>query len=407
MAKSYAESKEEKYRFWKNKPVMKMEEKCRVSEIIDSNMGDKYKKDVYTNLPDGYKWIRIELNEQDKMLDVSDFLTKYYGRGSDSSYIIKYDPDRLRWEMNNIGYFLSVCSQNLKIIGIIGFTFRNVQLNDDKLKVCEAMYMCCDPKYRGKGLARVLMEENIRQSVSMGVNEGIYCNNRISPSPIATVRQYARPIDYKKLRANDFIEISEIDDDVAHDKTKIKLRPNKKYIIAENNEDNINIVDRLYNKYMKSFNLHMIMTKQEISNYFFDDRYVRTLLIKNDKDEFVDFISYNFYDIYNTQKEENNVIKASNILMYTSLETRVDLIFINVFKQISYDKIYIVYINDMMHSNSAILSKIKNADEDTDDDEKHACFDMNLVKTGKKTFINLFNRKCEKMRQDMISLLLF
>jgi hypothetical protein len=125
----------------------------------------------------------------------------------------------------------------------------------------------------------------------------------------------------------------------------------------------------------------------------------------------VDFVTYNFYDIDNKENKENkegdNIIKVANLLMYSSNEVRPDLIFINILKQISFDKIHIVYMMDMMHSNEFILSNVKNADEDTDDDEEHATYDMNILKTGKKLFINLFNWRCETFKQNMISWLTF
>jgi len=93
--------------------------------------------------------------------------------------------------------------------------------------------------------------------------------------------------------------------------------------------------------------------------------------------------------------------------MYSANNVRSDLLFINILKQISYDKIHVIYINDMMHSNEAILSNVKNADEDTDDEEETAVFDMNIVKTSKKTFITLYNIECESLKQTMVSWLIF
>jgi len=414
MSKSYAEVKDLKSKYWNNKPVMNLDEKNYVSKQIDNNL-DAYKKNELTKLPVGYFWEKINLGDQEKMTNVVNFLTAHYDRGGlDPSYIIKYDPDRLRWEMNNVGYFLTVCKQNTvpkendsPIVGLVGFTFRTVQINSDRMTMTEPMYMCCSKLYRKKGLAKVLMDETIRQSSLLGLDKGIFCDNRIVPKPVATIRQYSRPLNYKKLRENDFIEICGVDDEVVHNRTRINLRPNPKYIVAVKNEKNIDTVYQLYNKFVKSFNLHMVLSKNEVENFFFNDKYVKTVIVNDENNLPVDFIAYSFYDIYNLGKTENNVVKASNILMYSSNETRADLLFINVLKQISADKIQIVYINDIMHNNEVILSKIKNADEDTDDEEENAVYDMGIVKIGKKTFINLFNWKCGTFRQDMVSWLIF
>jgi hypothetical protein len=143
----------------------------------------------------------------------------------------------------------------------------------------------------------------------------------------------------------------------------------------------------------------------------FNEKYVKTVLVMSDDDSVktpVDFITYNFYDIINTNnKDGDNIIKTANLLMYSSNEIRPDLIFINILKQMSFDKIHNVFVMDMMHNNEFILSNVKNADEDTDDEEENSTYDMNIGKTGKKLFINLFNWKCGTFKQNMISWLTF
>ena len=195
--------------------------------------------------------------------------------------------------------------------------------------------------------------------------------------------------------------------------------------VAEKTEENIELVYKLYTNYMQTFSFNAILTKKDIEHYMFNDKYVKTILImdKEDTDDAdldvslhnknnktkppVDFITYNFYDLVNTDKVENNIIKVANLFMYSSNEIRADLIFINLLKQLAHDKIQTFFIMDMMESNEAILSSIKNADEDTDDEEENATYDMNIVKTGKKLFINLFNWKCEPFKQNMVSWLTF
>jgi hypothetical protein len=271
-----------------------------------------------------------------------------------------------------------------------------------------------------RNIEKPLMDETIRQSVIYGIDKGVFCDNRIVPKPIATFRQYSRPINYKKLRENDFVEIGGVDDELVHNKTKINLKPNKRYVFAENNEKNIDIVYDLYNRYMNTFCFHMVLTKKDIENYLFNEKYARTYIIMSDPDNDetnsgqihtnkpIDFVTYNYYDIINTEnKTSDNVIKAANVLMYSSNEARPDIIFINLLKQLSFDKIHIVYVMDMMHSNKIILSNVKNADEDTDEEEENAVYDMNIIKSNKKIFLNLFNWKCNTFTQNMVSWLLF
>ena len=163
---------------------------------------------------------------------------------------------------------------------------------------------------------------------------------------------------------------------------------------------------------METFNVSIVLTKNEIENYMFNNKYVKTLLVmsdNNNESKVVDFITYNFYDLVNTNKKdgEDRIIKVANILMYSALNVRPELLMINVLKQISFDKIHVIYVNDMMHTNEAILSNVKNGDEDTENEEESAMYDMNLVKTNKKTFLNLFNIESSIYKQTMVSWLLF
>jgi hypothetical protein len=409
MSKTFAEAKTHESKYWKKKPVQKFDEKVYVSEeICSKNILMKKYGSLNQELPVGYQWDKIELCDQEKMEHVSTFLTVHYKRGTDSSYIIKYDPNMLKWEMNNHGVVLAIRETTTDhIVGMIGVTYRTVQLCDDVMTIAEPMYMCCDEKYKHTGIANILMDEITRHSLALGLDKGVFCTNYIVSKPITTFRQYARSINYKKLKENNFVEIAGVNDDDVHNKMRINLNPNKKYVNAKKSEANIDTVHRLYTQFMSSFNIHIVMNKQEIENYFFDERYVKTYLVLNENAEPVDFISYNFYDIYNTKKSCDNVMRMANILMYSSNEVSPDLLFINILKQLAADKVHNVFITDMMQSSDFILSSLQHADHDTDDEDENAVYDLSISKTGKKYFMNLFNWKMEDLTQNMCSWLIF
>lgn len=407
MSKTYTEAQQRESKYWRRKPVQKMDEKVYVSEQICSKETLMKKYNNMGALPIGYEWDKVDVNDQEKMEQISTFLTLHYKRGTNSSYVVKYDPNMLKWEMNNNGSFLVIREENKNIVGLIGITQRTVQVCKDVMTIVEPMYLCCDEKYKKTGIANILMDEATRQSLMVGIDKGVFCTNYIVSKPIVTFRQYARSINYKKLKENDFVEIAGVNDDDVHNQLRINLNPNKKYVYAEKNETNIDIVHKLYTQFMGSFNIHIVMDKSEIENYFFDARYCKTYFVLNDDAEPVDFIAYNFYEIYNTKKTDNNIMKMANILMYSSNEVRADLLFINILKQLAADKIHNVFITDMMHSNEFILSSIKHADEDTDDEEENAVYDFSISKTGKKYFVNLFNWKMENLTQNMASWLIF
>ncbi len=95
MSKSYTEAKTLKFNYWKNKPVMHLTDKVYTSNSIKSKseIETKYKKDIDTVIPPGYRWDKIDANDTEKMTHISSFLTEHYKRGGDSDYIIPYNPE--------------------------------------------------------------------------------------------------------------------------------------------------------------------------------------------------------------------------------------------------------------------------------------------------------------------------
>ncbi|AYV77648.1 MAG: glycylpeptide N-tetradecanoyltransferase 1, partial [Dasosvirus sp.] len=303
MSTSYKDAKELEFKYWKTKPVLGLKEKNYISSNIlqEYEIDKKYLKDKQTSLPIGYSWVKVELT--DNMKNVADFLTLYYLKESNKKYIIKYDPEYIKWQFRNQGYFLVITNLQNEYIAVIGLTPRTVEIYANSIQMMEPMFMCCHPKYRKKGLAKVLMNEATRMASIDGYKYGIFCDNIIVPSPVARIRYYSRPLNYIHLKQNEFVEVSGINDEQVHDKTKIKLRPNKNYVVAKKTIDNIETVHKMYSEYVDSFSLHLTLTLKDVENYMFDSRYVKTIFVLDESEKPIDFITYNFYDIHNGDQD--------------------------------------------------------------------------------------------------------
>jgi len=396
MIKTFKNAQNITNKFWNTKPVMKKNTNIFETKIIDTNIEEKSEQ---TKLPDGFVWEEISY---DNGSSVCDFINKYYKRGNNSNYVIMYDTERIKWETNNKGYFL-VIKNNNEIIACVCVSFVSVMLNDKTYDMCNPQYLCCADDYKNHGITRVLVDEVARLTNN---NTGIFLSNTIIAQPISTIRYYTRPLNYKKLRENDFVEIGGMKDDEIHNKLRINLKPNKQYIKIEYNESMLELVYSMYCKYMTSFNVSMVLTKDELKNYLFNTKYVKTFLITSNNIP-VDFVSYNFYDITNTQKTENNIIKACNLLMYSSNVIAPEIMFMNIMKNMNADGHEIVFINDTMNNTDIILSSVKNANEDTEDEEENANYNLNIMKTSKKSFMYLYNLKNQLFKQNMVSWFLF
>jgi len=399
MIKTFKNAQNITNKFWNTKPVMKKNTNIFETKIIDTNIE---KKTEQTKLPDGFVWEEISY---DNGSSVCDFINKYYKRGNNSKYVIMYDTERIKWETNNKGYFL-VIKNNNEIIACVCVSFVSVMLNDKTYDMCNPQYLCCADDWQNHGITRVLVDEVSRLANVNINNTGIFLSNTIIAQPISTIRYYTRPLNYKKLRENDFVEIGGMKDDEIHNKLRINLKPNKQYIKIEYNESMLELVYSMYCKYMTTFNVSMVLTKDELKNYLFNTKYVKTFLITSNNIP-VDFVSYNFYDITNTQKTENNIIKACNLLMYSSNVIAPEIMFMNIMKNMNADGHEIVFINDTMNNTDIILSSVKNANEDTEDEEENANYNLNIMKTSKKSFMYLYNLKNPLFKQNMVSWFLF
>lgn len=393
MAQKFCDIKNYTSTYWSYKPVMKFNERHLVpSQRLTNEQMNKISSIEQEQLPEGYKWGIVNLDNND-IKNVCDFLNKFNHN---------ININRLRWIMRS-GFFVTIYDQYNNMIATIGTTTRNIQLMSQQHTVMEPLYMCCLDEYKQTGISKVLINELTRLSVLANINKAVFCNNRIVSKPIATIRQYARPLNYIKLRQHNFIDVIERDEKVVQSKLNIHLKPNKKYIYAEPTEANIDTVYNLYNTYVNTFNVHMVLSKEEIKHYLFDANYVKTYLVCNDDNKFIDFISYSFYDV---KTENEDVIKVANILMYSSNSIISELLFINILKQLSFDGFDIVYINDMMQNNEFILSNVKGGNDDTDDEET-SVYDLNIIKTNKKYFLTLYNLNSPTFSQNMVSWLIF
>ena len=391
--------------FWKKKPTMKNDISYQKYKIIDNDINsdtiEQYK------LPNGYTWNTINIDNEDIVLIVN-FLKEHYLSSKGSKFNIDYTIEYLKYRINN-GYFITINNEKNIILGVVGITESKGYIYDEEHTFIEPCLLCVNKNCRMKGIAELLMNEVIRIGKDNNYKTGLFITEKNVVKPIGRVRYYSRPLNYKHLYNNEFmsIAIQDINIDEIHNKTKINLKPNKRYVIVGNTEENVNKIYDLYEEYTKSFFIRQKLTKDDIGRILLNENYCTTIFVKNDNGDVVDFISYLKYDVINTEKEEDNKIRCAKIFMYSSNKTNPELLFINVIKQMSFDKHHIVYIPDIMHSSDFILSKIKNADEDTDDEEENAVFQYNIIKTIKTEYMNMFNIELQNMKQNNISWLLF
>jgi len=400
MPNRYKDALKHTYKYWVDKPTMGLNKKLYASQSINNDrVRSQYNQNIKISLPNNCVWRITDLHDIDNMDMISKFLSKYYTADLSSKFRTKYDTHYVSWKLGKGGKFICIYYKHI-LVGTIGYNYKIVQVYEKTITMCEPMFLCAHPKFRGKGIAKALMDEVTRQSSISEHYSGIFVTNVLVPTPSVTLRHYIRPINYKKLVKYKFLELNDVDIDLGHEKSRIKLKPNKKYILAKKNTENVKIVHDMYSENMKTFNITNILSLQEIEHYFFDDRYTRTYFIYDKNDQPVDYVTYHFYDIIDT---DGNEIKSSTIISYSSNQTRSDLIIINIMKQLSKDGIDVIYLTDMGNNCDVVLSDPRCIDYDSDSENLTQVCDLNFLKTGKKSFINLYNWQCERLKQNMVN----
>jgi hypothetical protein len=427
MSRSYSEAKESVSTYWKKKPVLQMGCAYTTNEVIDNELSEKVsKKEI--ELPKGYQWKTIDVSDSE-FIKLADFIKVNQKRTNDQHFLSDYTAESIVWQMGGRGKFIVIeyegkDESNLQICSCIGYTSMNVQIYDETKLMTVPFFLTVGTKYRSRGMSKLLIDRLIIESARLGIMCGCFATNKIVPSPIVQLRHYSRPLNYEYLYENGFVDIDDVSVEVAHEKTRIRLRPPPNYLIAKRTPENIEEVHRIYCESMKSYSLHICLSLEDIEHYFFNDKFCKVILIYKFVEETktksgtsipvkyetmkpVDFLAYNFFDIINTKNVDHNRIKCANILMYSSLKTREDIVVINSIKHISLDGMDVVQMSDQMNSTEVLLTSSKYANEDTDEEDENSVYDLHFLKTEKKTMINLFNWKCNLMKPGMVSWLTF
>lgn len=401
ITKSYKHESGRRSVYWKNHPVMRFNERVNRETLISpkETLLERYVDNKLAKLPDGFHWYETDTVDNRLTGPIIDFIQK----NDDSTFRQILDHHMILWKMGINGKFVSIVDDKQQICGTIGFNWGSIQLGEIDRLVCIPYYFVIDPSYRGSGMAKVLMDRVIANSFKFGIDAGCFATNRMVSAPIVQLRHYLRPLNYKYLVERKFIDIEDVDQEIAHNRTKIRLKPNPLYIRAESTEQNVRKVYELYERQRTNYYLSRKLSIDEIQNYFFDEKYCTTLLVHDDSNptgDPIDFIAYHTYVVIGADQME---IRCADIIQYSTQKTREDILIINALKQISMDGIHIVNMTDQQNSDDVLLCTSHLANEDTDDEERTAVYDLNFIKSSKKTMINLFNLKGTLIRPNMVS----
>lgn len=196
------------YQFWETQPVPKLDEQPEKSEPIEPNKTpDQIKAEPY-NLPDGFVWDTLDLQDDSILKELYMLLNENYVEDEDSMFRFDYSPQFLRWALQPPGWRrdwhcgVRVQKSN-KLVGFIGATPAEIKIvsGDQRqiVQMVEINFLCVHKRLRSKRMTPVLIREITRRVNLGGIFQAIFTAGVVLPKPVAKCRYYHRSLNPKKL----------------------------------------------------------------------------------------------------------------------------------------------------------------------------------------------------------------
>jgi ribosomal protein S18 acetylase RimI-like enzyme len=382
--------------FWQTKPVLKKGDFVYKSTEIDNlNNRSIYNSSVPSKLPDIMEWKLIDRANNSEMNNACEFLTRYYTLKNPK---IHFSLDLLDWCLGADGVVLTIINKKTKAIaGIICCEIQNTVVYERIEKFAHTQFLCTHPVYRGKNMAKLLINELSRHLfMKCGISQGIFESEEKLMQPTSTIRIYARPLNYNKLHRTEFIMTEEKNIDTLHKNFLITDGLDSNYLIMQ--ESHMEEVYKLYNLYISKFNMSRKYTKKELTATLLNNKIVKSYVVMSD-DKIVDFVSY-----CNIQYDtETDPVNAAYLFLYTLNTEYGESMVDHVLRIMAAKDVDIMITNDSMVMNDIILTAKYDVDEyDSDSESYSKVFEHKLLKQEKK-YVNLFNWKCPYIPADRLS----
>lgn len=332
------------YKYWKTKPVTQLDNRAVLPRIIDDNYLEKYKDKPETKLPSQYQWSTYDINNNDDLEKVSNFLTKFYGcENNKSKFAHEFTPRLLKWLLIN-GFIYGVeaitetKSENNtenntenkvenKIVAVICGRIQRMQLFNLETNTVQITHTCVHPKLREKKLLQILIEETIRrQANNSDCKVGCFNTMKYIPKPVCKTENYNRAINYERLYKTGFVKLVRKDKNTEEEelelaineyKVRTPIKRDDSPIVVRMDQSNVEKAHEILCEYQDKYNIYDKYTLEEFKERFMNSDVCSSyVLIKND--EVKDFFSYYHHSMINVENKQS--IRITKMYLYSSNE---------------------------------------------------------------------------------------
>jgi len=266
-----------RYQFWETQPVPQLHERPERSEPIEPNKTPDQVRGTPYNLPDGFVWDTLEINDDSILKELYSLLNENYVEDEDSMFRFDYSPQFLRWALQPPGWRrewhcgVRVQKSN-RLVGFIGATPAEIKIaaggQSQNLNMVEINFLCVHKKLRSKRMAPVLIREITRRVNLSGIFQAIYTAGVVLPKPVAKCRYYHRTLNPKKLIDVKFFSLT---NNMTMKRTlRLYSLPDTPRLegFKELEQSHITQVYSMLLEYLDKFDLTPKFTKKEVEHWF-------------------------------------------------------------------------------------------------------------------------------------------
>ncbi|KAK3867540.1 hypothetical protein Pcinc_026996 [Petrolisthes cinctipes] len=290
---------EKEFLFWDTQPVPKINEHIGedVNEAIHKDVKvEDIKKDPY-HLPEGFRWVTLDLLDPDVLLNLYNLLNENYVEDDDNMFRFDYSQEFLRWALMPPGWQanwhvgVQVCKSN-KLVGFISAVPARIRIYEHQQQMVEINFLCVHKKLRSKRMAPVLIKEITRRVNLTGIFQAVYTAGVLKPSPVASCRYWHRSLNPRKLIE---VKFSHLGKNMTMQRTlKLYRLPTETTTSGFRRlvRQDVDRCHKLLAKYLRKFDLAPVFSKEEFMHWFLpQDKIIDSYVVENNG-KITDFVSY-------------------------------------------------------------------------------------------------------------------
>ena len=192
--------------FWFTQPVPRYFEQVALSEY-DKPLEQKQVSEIQQDplaLPAGYRWVELDLNDEQDLDEVYTLLKEHYVEDNDGKFRFDYSKVFLQWALNppdgKSDWLVGVRhGDKPKLFGFISAIPVSMTANGKPIPMAEVNFLCVHKKLREKRLAPLLIKEITRRVNLYDIWQAIFTSGTTLPTPYATAQYWHRNLNPKKL----------------------------------------------------------------------------------------------------------------------------------------------------------------------------------------------------------------